>query len=155
MTLWDDRDEPVLRHLAEHPPENGMLETQYRSEQPRPGLPALTEADFHRAVEVLGDAGYLAWSGDEGEGGGRRYYFDFQLTGAGKRVLGLWPRLDALASPEELAAILAALADKASTEEERSALQGSADIARRTVPELLRSALSGALGALVRSQLGV
>lgn len=155
MTLWDERDEPVLRHLVEHPPENGMLETQYRSDQPRPELPALTEADFHRAVEVLGDAGFVAWGGDEGEGGGRRSYFDVQVTGAGKRVRGLWPRLEALASPEELAAILSALAEKAPTEEERSALKSSADLTRRTVPDLLRSALSGALGALVRSQLGL
>lgn len=155
MTLWDSRDAPALRHLVEHPPEHGVLETDYRSDQPRAGLPALTEGEIYRAVEVLGDAGYVAWSGSEGEGGGGRYYFDFQVTGEGKRVLGLWPRLDALASPEELAAVLEALARRAPTEEDRSALEGSADLARRTVPDLLRSALSGALGALVRSQIGL
>lgn len=155
MTLWATRDERVLRHLVEHPPEQGNLETHYRSEQPRAGLPDLSEAQFYRAIEVLNDAGYAAWSGSEGEGGGGRSYFDFQVTGEGKRVMGLWPRLDALASPEELAAVLQALAKKAPTEEDRSALENSADIARRTVPDLLRSALSGALGALVRSQLGI
>lgn len=155
MTLWDSPDAPALRHLVEHPPEHGVLETHYRSDQPRAGLPALTEAELYRAVEVLGDAGYVAWSGSEGEGGGGRYYFDFQVTGEGKRVMGLWPRLDALASPEELAAVLEALAERAPMEEERSALEGSADVARRTVPGLLRSALSGALGALVRSQIGL
>ena len=137
------------------PPEHGVLETHYRSDQPRAGLPALTEAELYRAVEVLGDAGYVAWSGGEGEGGGGRSYFAFQVTGEGKRVMGLWPRLDVLASPEELAAVLEALAERAPMEEERSALAGSADVARRTVPGLLRSALSGALAALVRSQTGL
>jgi hypothetical protein len=154
MTLWDSRDAPVLRNLVDHPPEHGVLETNFRSDQPRRGLPALREVEFYRAVEILGDAGYVAWSGSEGEGGGGRYYFDFQVTGEGKRVMGLWPRLDALASPEELAAVLEALAKRAPTEE-RSALEGSADLTRRTVPGLLRSALSGALGALVRSQIGL
>ncbi len=110
---------------------------------------------MYRAVEVLGDAGYVTWSGSEGEGGGGRSYFDFQVTGEGKRVMGLWPRLDAFSSPGELAAVLEALAKRAPTEADRSALEGSADLARRTVPDLLRSALSGALGALVRSQTGL
>jgi hypothetical protein len=151
MTLWDSRDAPALRHLVEHPPEHGVLETHYRSDQPRAGLPALTEAELYRAVEVLGDAGYVAWSGGEGEGGGGRYYFDFQVTGEGKRVLGLWPRLDALASPEELAAVLEALAEGAPTEEERSALEGSADVARRTVPGLLRSLRGSASSSAISS----
>jgi len=63
--------------------------------------------------------------------------------------------LDAFSSPGELAAVLEALAKRAPTEADRSALEGSADLARRTVPDLLRSALSGALGALVRSQTGL
>ncbi len=81
MTLWASRDERVLRHLVEHPPEQGNLETHYRSEQPRAGLPDLSEAEFYRAIEVLNDAGYVAWSGSVGEGGGGRSYFDLQVTG--------------------------------------------------------------------------
>ena len=92
MTLWDSRDAPVPRNLVDHPPEHGVLETNFRSDQPRRGLPALREVEFYRAVEILGDAGYVAWSGSEGEGGGGRYYFDFQVTGEGKRVMGLSPR---------------------------------------------------------------
>jgi hypothetical protein len=155
VTLWATRDVPVLRHLAEHPPRDGVLFTETRSDQPREGLPGVTEAAFDEAVTTLADADYVAWEHRETEGGGGRIYTNFQVTGAGKQALGLWPRFDALGSPGELAAVLEALALDAATEEERTNLKRAADAVRHAGPELLRSLATGVLGSLARSQLGI
>lgn len=155
MTLWTTRDEPVLRHLAEHPPYDGVLYPETRSDQPRAGLPEVTEAAFDEAVTILHDAEYVAWGRRETEGGGGRIYTGFQVTGAGKQQLGLWPRFDALGSPGELAALLDAVAREAPTEEERTNLERAADAVRRAGPPLIRSLAAGALGALARAHLGL
>ena len=57
MTVWDERDEPVLRHLNDQPPTDGILWTNWLSDGPHADLPDLTEAQFERAVETLRDAG--------------------------------------------------------------------------------------------------
>ena len=155
MSLWVERDELVLRHLVEHPPAAGMLWTESRSDQPRPGFQTLTEADFYRSVKMLGDAGYLSWTNSGGEGGGGWHFQDIQVTGAGKQVLGLWPGFTALGSPAELAALLDALAEDAATEEERTNLQRAAAAVRRTAPDVIRGFLSTALRSIARSQLGL
>lgn len=98
MSLWSDRDEPVLRHLMANPPQHSILWTNRRAETPRADLSALTEAQFDLAVRTLRDAGYVTWGNSEGEGGGWAY-MDFQVTGAGKQALGLWPLFEALARP--------------------------------------------------------
>ncbi len=61
----------MLRHLLESPP---LL---YVSELECP------------AVLTLGDAGYVTWTKFEPEGGGGGMFMDFQVTSAGKQVLGL------------------------------------------------------------------
>jgi hypothetical protein len=155
VTLWATRDAPVLRHLALYPPRDGVLFTESRSDQPREGLPEVTETAFDEAITTLADAGYLAWEQRETEGGGGRIYTAFQVTGAGKQALGLWPRFDALGSPGELAAVLEALSVDAATEEERTNLKRAADAVRKAGPELLRSLAAGVLGGLARSQLGI
>lgn len=155
MTLWATRDEPVLRHLAVSPPRDDVLWTNRFSEQPREDFPALTEADFHRAVEVLHDAGHVSWGQSEGEGGGGWAFIHFQVTGAGKQALGLWPLFDALGSPAELAGLLEALGAEASTEEERTNIKRAADAVRRASPQLVKSAAVGALGVFARSQMGL
>lgn len=155
MSLWGERDEPVLRYLVENPPSAGVLWTQSRSDQPRPGFPTLTEAEFCRAVKMLGDADYLSWTKSGGEGGGGWYFQDIQVTGAGKQVLGLWPGFTALGSPTELAALLEVLAEDAATEEERTNLQRAADVVRRSAPDIIRGFLSTALGSIARTQLGL
>jgi hypothetical protein len=85
MSLWDERDEPVLRYLNEHPVEHGILWTNWRSQEPHADLPHLTEAQFERAVETLHDAGYVAWEHQEGEGGGGRARQGVLVTGKGSR----------------------------------------------------------------------
>lgn len=155
MSLWLERDEPVLRHLAANPPEDGMLEAQPASDAPHAELRHLTEAEFLRSVLTLGDAGYLAWRQGKGKGGGILYFTQVQVTGAGKQVLGLWPHFEALGSPAALAALLDRMADEAATEEERSNLRRAGEAVKHTAPELVRSAFVGVASGIARSFVGL
>jgi hypothetical protein len=70
MTLWDERDEPVLRWLLENPPPGGVLRIWGMSglghgDAPFEGIPILTQAQAYFAIETLRDAGYLASSPGE------------------------------------------------------------------------------------------
>jgi hypothetical protein len=140
VTLWDERDKPVLRWLVENPPRANMLTTHKSGTARHEGVPSLTQAQVHASVEVLYDAGYVASDEPQGAGGGGVHWTHFQVTGAGKQALGLWPRFDALGSPGELADILEALARNAPTEEEASNLKRAAAAIRRATP--LSSAVS-------------
>ena len=70
MSLWAIRDEPVLRHLAEHPPRDNAIWTRSRSARASPELPVVTEREFHHSVLILGDAGYVANEDGQYDGGG-------------------------------------------------------------------------------------
>ena len=155
MSLWTTRDEPVLRHLAEHPPQDNAVWTHSRRDEPRPELPAVTEREFHRSMLVLGDAGYVAYEDGRYDGGGGCVFTHFQVTGAGMQALGLWPMFDELGSPAQLAALLDAIAHDAATEEERTNLQRAASAVRRSAPDVVRAALSGGISAIVRAHLGL
>ena len=155
MSLWDERDEPVLRHLAGHPPQNNVLTTHRFATAPHDGMPALTQAQVHRAIETLHDAGYVSSDGEQLSGGGGALWTHFQVTGAGKQALGLWPKFDALGSPGELADILDALADNAPTEEESSNLKRAAAAVRRAAPGVVRGIAVAGLGAGARAVLGI
>lgn len=155
MSLWTDRDEPVLRRLDENPPRANILSTNQHSDQPDNRVPQLTQAKFHGAVLTLHDAGYVSSDGGNAEGGGGVHFCRFLVTGTGKQALGLWPRFDALGSPSELAAILEALADSAPTEEKASNLNRAARAVRRAAPGVIRGLAEAGLGAAARHVLGI
>lgn len=125
MTLWSERDEPVLRWFLENPPVDGMLRIHALSDQPFDSLPGLTQPQVYLAIETLRDAGFLASDDGKWSSGGGFTITHIQVTGKGKQSLGLWPKFDALGSPGELASLLDALADDAPTEEEASNLKTS------------------------------
>jgi hypothetical protein len=153
MSLWADRDLPVLRFLHDHPPHDGMLETNRLSEKPHSDLPQLTEQDVHIAVQTLHDVGYVDFENQEGESSGGVLWQDILVTGAGKQILGEWPLFEALGSPAELAAILDRLADMAATDEEKSNLRKAASSARERGVDGLKTLAAGVLRAYVRSQI--
>jgi len=155
MSLWSERDEPVLRWLEANPPFGGFLSTNQFSQQPDQRLPDLTQAEFHRAVLTLHDAGYLSYEARTPQGGGGVSFSHFLVTGAGKQALGLWPRFDALGSPGELAAILEALAENAPTQEEASNLKRAAGAVRRAAPAVIRGLAEAGLSAVARHTLGI
>jgi hypothetical protein len=155
MTLWSERDEPVLRWLIENPPHGNILRTNWMHTAPHGMLPSLTDAQVHRAVETLRDAAYV--DSDEGmwSTGGGVSWARFQVTGRGKQALGLWPRFDALGDPQELAAILDALAENAPTQEQASYLKRAAGAVRRAAPEVIRGLAVAGLSAGARGVLGI
>jgi hypothetical protein len=154
VSVWEQRDEPVLRFLHDNPPDQGILWTNWLSEEPHADLPHVTKAEFERAVQTLHDAGYVSWESQEGEGGGGRYRQRLFVTGRGKQVLGEWPRFDALGDPGELAAVLERLAELAPTEEEASNFRKTAGLLRRGGTVALGALMKGALGAAMRGALG-
>ena len=153
MSLWANRDLPVLRFLHDHPPYHGMLETNRLSEKPHSDLLQLTEQDVHLAVQTLHDAGYVDFVNRESESSGGVLWQDILVTGAGKQVLGEWPLFEALGSPAELAAILDRLAEMAATDEEESNLRKAASSARERGVDGLKTLTAGVLGAYVRLQI--
>jgi hypothetical protein len=155
MTLWTDRDEPVLRWLIEHPPNGDFLRIQTLSNQPYDGLPGLTQLQVWLAVETLRDAGYLASNPGQWSSGGGFTITRIQATGRGKQAVGLWPRFDALGSPGELADILDALAENAPTEEQASNLQRAATAVRRAAPGVIRALAEAGFSAAARHALGI
>ena len=155
MSLWTTRDEPVLRHLAARPPQYNILWTRSRRDEPRPEVPGVSEREFYRSVIMLSDAGYVAYGLAEPDGGGGCNFQDFQVTGAGMQALRLWPMFAELGSPTHLATLLDALGRDAATEEERTNLERTAAAVRRSAPEVIRAALAGGIGALVRAHLGL
>jgi hypothetical protein len=155
VSVWDERDHPVLRFLADQEHQGWMLETASRSHEPHPDLPQLTRAEFHRAVETLDDAGFVHYTNIEREGSpevGGVWWQDFILTGEGKQALGDWPYFDALGQPETLAAILERLAEYAPTEEEAQNYRRTAT-AIRALGAGARAAITGAISATVRGEL--
>ena len=155
MSLWDERDEPVLRWLVENPPRANILSTHRSVTALHDGVRSVNQAQFHRAVETLRDAGYIASDDPQSEGGGGVHWTRFQVTGGGKQALGLWPRFDALGSPGELADILDALAENAPTEEQASNLKRAAAAVRRAAPTVLRGIAVAGLSAGARAVLGI
>jgi hypothetical protein len=160
MSVWTDRDEPVLRWLLENPPQGGVLRIWGISglghgDAPFGGIPSLTQAQVYLAIETLRDAGYLASLPGEWSTQGGYAMTQIQVTGSGKQVLGLWPRFDVLESPGKLAAILEGLADNAPTEEEASNLKTAAKTVRSAVPAVLRGLAEAGLSAAARHLLGL
>jgi hypothetical protein len=72
VSVWEQRDRPVLEHLNANPT-HGMLWVETSSDNPRPDFPALSGDEYYLAVMTLHDAGYVVWTRSEAEGGGSRY----------------------------------------------------------------------------------
>lgn len=152
MSVWSERDLPVLYWLQENPPEHGLLSTNWMQDNPHPALPELSERDVHVSVETLADEGLVTYTDREYESGGGIHWMQFQVSGAGLQALGEWPIFDMLQTPEALGRLLDALADMASSDEEESNLRTAASTARSKGADALRSLASGALSAVIRSQ---
>jgi hypothetical protein len=153
MSVWRERDLPVLRLLDANPPQHEMLQTDWRSTAPHPSLQELTQQDFHYSVETLRDAGYVRCDKQEWEGSGGVIWLSFQVTGAGKQVLGEWPLFEVLGQPKQLAAVLDELAKRSASDEEEENLHHAAEAVRGMGGEALEQFAAGALSQLIRSGL--
>jgi hypothetical protein len=155
MTVWERRDLPVLRALADTDDENilqGHLHLSADDESPL-GLD-LTTAEIYDAVLTLSDAGYV--EGELQHEGGRSVLLSrFQITGRGYQALGEWPVFDELASPQTLALLLERFAEEAPTREEASNFRRAARYVRGLTVSTLRSAAIGALTHVARVHFGL
>jgi hypothetical protein len=155
MTVWERRDLPVLRALADTDDENilqGVLDLSAENANPL-GLD-LTFDEIYDAVLTLSDAGYV--EGElQHEGGRSALLTQFQITGRGYQALGEWPLFDELASPQTLALLLDRLAEEAPTREEASNFRRAARYARGLTASTLRSALIAALAHVARAHIGL
>src|SRR4249920_1220216 len=106
MTVWEDRDLPVLQALASSGDEDLRQGSLYLSdEEERPLGLDLSFEEAHDAVLTLEDANYV--EGDRQHESGRSLlYTHFRVTGHGHQALGEWPLFDEIASPETLALLL-------------------------------------------------
>lgn len=153
MSTWSQRDLPVLYWLQENPPPHSLLSTNLLQDNPHSALPELCEQDVHVSVETLADDGLVTYADQQYEEGGGVDWTQFQVSGAGLQALGEWPVFDMLGTPHALGRLLDALAEMAASDEEESSLRTAASAARSKGVETLRSAASGALRGVLRSQI--
>ena len=154
MTVWEDRDLPVLRALAmsDDPGlREGFLPVgESVDDVLGVGFPA---GQVHDAILTLQDAGYV--EADLSYNGGPTAIFThFQVTGRGLQALGWWPLFDEIASPESLALLLERLAEEASPPE-TSSLKRAALYVRSVGVPTLRTFAVGAVTQLAKTHLGL
>ena len=140
MSLWETRDYPVLRAIADSDDTDllhGFLQFGNGKAGERLGL-ELTDDEIYTAVLVLGDADYLAGKVNL-ETGNSAFFSKLRVTGAGQQALGEWP-LFGEPSPATVAALLEQLADEAPTPEDTE----NARRASRFVMALSREAVQAA-----------
>jgi hypothetical protein len=155
MTVWERRDLPVLRALADTDDENilqGVLHLSAEDEKLL-GLDLTTE-EIYDAMLTLSDAGYVGGELQH-EGARSALVSQFQITGRGYQALGEWPVFDELASPQTLALLLERLAEDAPTREEASNFRRAARYARGLTASTLRSAAIAALAHVARAHFGL
>jgi hypothetical protein len=137
VSLWETRDYPVLRAIADSDDNDllhGFLQLGGGQAGERLGL-QLSDEEIYTSVLVLGDADYLTGEMNP-ETGNNAFFTKLRVTGAGQQALGEWP-LFGDPSPATLAAFLEQLADEAPTPDEAE----NARRASRFVKALSREAL--------------
>jgi hypothetical protein len=149
MKTWLERDLAVLRYLHANPPDGGALASDELDEAEQLGL---SEHEFVRAIETLGDAGYVAWTGGGVDGGGVMWT-GFYVTGEGMQALGEWPVFEALGEPAQFGALLDRLASMAANDDDEGNLEAVSSRVKRLAPDLLRALFVGAAQALARQAL--
>lgn len=156
MTLWEGRDLPVLRALAEPIDEqvrDGYLWlTGEATGAERLGV-TLSNTEIWDAILTLADAGYVTCEAHETNYRGG--FTHLSVTGRGLQALGQWPLFEEIASPATLALLLERLAEEAPSEEESSNMRRAASYVRKLSVPVVRAAATGALTWWVRHQAGI
>jgi hypothetical protein len=151
VTVWNARDLPVLRALADSEDQHireGFLYLGGNTDQLGLNLASLDVMD---SVLTLRDAGYVAFRDSQETGGANLHLTGLAVTGRGLQALGEWPSFEAVATPDLLAALLEHLAPEAPTADETAATRAAADYVRSVAPGALRSIVTGAVSALLRA----
>jgi hypothetical protein len=157
MSVWEERDLPVLRALATSEDEtlrtDGWLSVTEGERSEVLGL-ELDGAEIHDSILTLIEAGYVDSSVGYSGGGGASFS-RLQVTGRGQQALGEWPLFTEIASPLTLASFLERLAEEAPTDEEADNLHRAARYAGSVSAATLRSIAFGVTAHLARLALGL
>jgi hypothetical protein len=156
MTVWEQRDLPVLRALATSEDDqvrSGFVSVRVGGPGEHLGLD-LDGAAVHDAILALADAGYVEAANLSYETGPGAIFTGLRVTGRGQQALGEWPLFVEIASPDTLALLLERLAEEAPTEEEAANMRKAADYVRSVAGGALRALATGALAQAARIALG-
>ena len=154
MSVWTERDLPVLEALTNAPTEetrHGFLSLGDGAGESL-GL-ELDDAVIHDALLTLRDADYLAFEIGYESGGGAMITH-LAITGPGMQALGEWPLFDAATSPATIALLLEQLAPEAPSEQESTNLRKAAGYIGKLAPATFRQLAVGAVTAAVKAQMG-
>jgi hypothetical protein len=136
VTIWDDRDLPVLRALAatdHHEIRDGYLILGDDAAREKLGLD-LPPDELERAVFTLRDAGYVAAKPEAKFG-----FTHLHVTGRGMQAIGQWPSFSE-SSPATIAALLDRLAEEAPTDAEAVSARRAASYIRSLAASVVTSA---------------
>jgi hypothetical protein len=156
LSVWTDRDLPVLQALAAAPDEavrEGFLELGHGQGAEALGLD-LDDALIHDSLLTLREAGYVDFEVGYSMGPGA-HTTQLAVMGAGMQALGEWPLVEAAASPETIALLLEQLAPEAPSEEESANMKRAATYVRGLAPATFRSLATGVAAAIIRAHVGL
>lgn len=156
MSLWEERDVPVLRALATTEDDNlrhGFLHMTrgHGAEALQLELPA--EA-VHESIIALRDLGYVEANESYSSGGGVTYT-GLRVTGRGQQALGEWPLFEQFVSPDTLARFLEVMAEEAESDEVEGNLRRAAEYVRGLSMATLKALAVSATAHAARHALGL
>jgi len=156
VTVWTERDLPVLRFVADQLGGGSIFATAWcDNERRHPDLPGLGVVDVEYSIDTLVEAGYVSFDDREPNAVGETFWIGLAATGQGLRTLGEWPTLAGVDDPTSFAALLAALHGKAADPEQARALETVSRQVGKLSLAAFRGALVGAATTLARARLGV
>jgi hypothetical protein len=149
MTIWDERDLPVLRALASSEDEQLRDGFLWLGKATDVLAIDLTPNETHDAILRLLDVGYVEAEVQP------ELFTQLRVRGRGQQALGEWPLFDAIASPEALYALLERFAGKASTEEQAGVFRRAGRYVISLSKTGVRTALVSATVRLAKMRLGL
>jgi hypothetical protein len=111
VTLWGQRDLPVLRFLFE----NKAARVEWFSPRNLVSELGLSRREINLAMQALRDDECITWANEYGDGEGGFDFRDILVLGNGMRALNQWPSEPGL-TPERLASKLEQLSQDAPPE---------------------------------------
>jgi hypothetical protein len=157
VSLWTEQAEPVLQAIASA--KSGRLADGYvglgRGRASAALGLDLDEAEIHRAILLLKDAGYIEcelkyeWGPEPSA-----RVSGLQVTGRGQQAIGEWPRFELLTTPSTLALMLEQLAEQVPADDQRP-LRKAAAYVRSLSVETVRTAIVTAGITLARDAAGL
>lgn len=151
MTLWQRRDYPVLRGLADSNDEGvraGYLDLNASRKSGTLELD-LSDSEIHDALLTLGEADYVHFQLHPESGFGAMFTH-LQVTGAGYQALGEWPFFTEV-TPATLAEMLEHFAAEAPSDDEAANARRAAEYVRRLSGDAFKAAVKTVIAESIKA----